>query len=371
MAGLALADEATRAVGDLVPWETSWPDNVWLGITAENQLWLLRRARQLARYPAVVRFEPACRPPLPQEVPIARLNRYLSTTHKAHLIQRYLDFFVYITKCGTYIDGFAGPQDPARPDSWSAKRVLESQIRPRRIRNFFLFDAKRIQVKRLERMCAELSPLPPPRRRQIKITQGDFNKAVVKFLEKGDIPIEPTFCLLDPHTFECRWSTVEALATYKRGKTKIEIFYFLPVGWLDRAFSATEKDHTLASIEAWWGRGDWRSLDHMSSRDRAQVFRERFLDLGYADVKPWPIYNDAGSSRLMYYMIHATDHPDAPLLMRRAYERAGMVTPSSHLQLELEVQALMLEPTDPPTPDLPEDLFGPLDEAKQKDAPEA
>lgn len=43
-------------VGDLVPWANSWPDNVWLGTTAENQLWLNRRGKELARYPATVRF---------------------------------------------------------------------------------------------------------------------------------------------------------------------------------------------------------------------------------------------------------------------------------------------------------------------------
>ena len=43
-------------VGDLVPWNDSWPDNVWLGATAENQLWLVRRAHQLARYPTAIRF---------------------------------------------------------------------------------------------------------------------------------------------------------------------------------------------------------------------------------------------------------------------------------------------------------------------------
>ena len=43
-------------IGDLVPWEKAWPDNIWLGVTAENQLWLVRRVEQLARYPTVVRF---------------------------------------------------------------------------------------------------------------------------------------------------------------------------------------------------------------------------------------------------------------------------------------------------------------------------
>jgi three-Cys-motif partner protein len=293
---------------------------------------------------------------VPRGVPIKRLDACLWTAHKARLIQCYLDHFVYITKCGTYIDGFAGPQDPDQAGSWSAKRVLDSQVRPKHIRNFFLFDASSSQIRKLEDMRANLAPLPSNLRRRIEITQGDFNETVAEFLSKGEIPIEPTFCLLDQRTFECRWSTVEALAGYKPEGPKIEIFYFLPIGWLDRAFSATSKDETFVSIKEWWGREDWRSLQVLNSRDRAKIFTQRFLNLGYADVKPWPIYSEEGSSRVMYYMIHATDHPDAPVLMRRAYEKVGLTLPSSHSQLDLDFTS---EPPDPPTPDFPEDLFRP------------
>lgn len=57
------------------------------------------------------------------------------TESKANLIQRYLQGFVYVTKHGTYIDGFAGPQNPAKPEMWAAKLVAES--RPRWLRHFF------------------------------------------------------------------------------------------------------------------------------------------------------------------------------------------------------------------------------------------
>ncbi|HEY3568511.1 MAG TPA: three-Cys-motif partner protein TcmP [Thermoanaerobaculia bacterium] len=238
-------------------------------------------------------------------------------------------------------------------------RVLESQVKPKRLRNFFLFDANPSQIQKLKNMLAELPPLPSKLRRRIEVTQGDFNESVAEFLKHGEIPIEPTFCLLDQRTFECRWSTVESLASYKPEGTKIEIFYFLPIAWLDRAFCASSREETLTGIASWWGKEDWRDLQAMSNRDRAKVFTQRFLDLGYADVKPWPIYADSDSSRVMYYMIHATDHPEAPVLMRRAYERVGLATPSDHLQLEIEFTPAILEPPDPPTPDLPEDLFSP------------
>lgn len=51
-----LLTKRPESVGDLTPWGDSWPENVWLGSTAENQLWLVRRTHQLARFPAAVRF---------------------------------------------------------------------------------------------------------------------------------------------------------------------------------------------------------------------------------------------------------------------------------------------------------------------------
>jgi len=59
------------------------------------------------------------------------------------------------------------------------------------------------------------------------------------------------------------------------------------------------------------------------SWDRVMKFCDRFTgELGYAHVTPWPIYSKETGGRVMYYMIHATDHDAAPLLMARAYRQA-------------------------------------------------
>src|SRR5438093_13398208 len=76
---------------------------------------------------------------------------------KAKLIERYLFYFVQITYHGTYIDAFAGPQEPDKPDMWSAKLVIESA--PRWLKNFFLFDIEPAQVKLIENLCESQ---PPP-----------------------------------------------------------------------------------------------------------------------------------------------------------------------------------------------------------------
>ena len=41
-------------------------------------------------------------------------------------------------------------------------------------------------------------------------------------------------------------------------------------------------------------------------------------ELGYKYVMAWPIYRGEGR-RLMFHLIHASDHPRAMLLMRDAY----------------------------------------------------
>lgn len=245
----------------------------------------------------------------------------LWTENKARLVERYLFLFVLVTRSGTYIDGFAGPQEPEHEHMWSAKLVIES--RPRWLQRFFLIDKDPAQVERLQRMVDGQPPRDKTKnepKRETKIIHGDSNTEICALLQRGEInQKQPAFALLDQRTFECEWATLEALAEYNT-KLKIELFYFLPNGWLDRALSA-QKEETIPT--AWWGREDWKKLKGVPHRERAQVFTDRIRsELGYKSVKPWPIYDKKGGSNVMYYMIHATDHPVAPHLMARAYGKA-------------------------------------------------
>ena len=258
----------------------------------------------------------------------------LWTEHKATLIARYLYYFVLITKHGTYIDGFAGPQNSHR-EMWAAKLVIE--WKPRWLRHFHFVEIDGKKIAALEALKAAEDAAPARTRRSVDIYYGDFNTEIDRILSAGSIkPKEAAFCLLDQHTFECHWKSLERLAAYKpTGKHKIELFYFLPIGWLGRALAAT-KDEAL--IRAWWGRSDWHILLDLTNRQRTEVFVERIKkELGYKSVVPWPIYEEQGSRRIMYHMIHATDHPEAPKLMRRAYHRAvDPIEPLEQLKLALE-----------------------------------
>ena len=258
--------------------------------------------------------------PSKREISFRRLRQPIWTESKAKLIERYLYYFVLITKHGTYIDGFAGPQKPDKPEMWAAKLAVESK--PRWLKHFYLFDRDSKQVEYLKSMKKSQLPRKTNEpRRTIHIYHGDFNILVHGFLENCPIKEqEASFCLLDQRTFECHWSSVSALATYRATGMKIELFYFLPAGWLDRALAAQKNTEVL---NAWWGREDWDELRGMKAFDRASLVSDRFKEeFNYASVNPWPIYDRKSGGRVMYYMIHATDHSEAPNLMHRAYHKA-------------------------------------------------
>ena len=245
----------------------------------------------------------------------------LWTQNKAKLIQTYLQLFVYITHHGTYIDGFAAPQNDLHQndDTWAAKLVLEME--PKWFRDFWLCD---IDPKGLEKL-KQLRDAHVTAKRQVTVLEGDFNDRVSEILASGRITEKTaTFALLDQRTFECGWQTVQTLSRHKASGNKIELFYFFPTGWVDRSIAAVKRPATEQKVERWWGRSDWRSLLGMDRTARARLVAARFEhELGYKKAEVFPIHSSAHGGRVMYHMIHATDHPEALSLMVRAYRKVS------------------------------------------------
>lgn len=254
--------------------------------------------------------------------------------------------FVMITHHGAYIDGFAGPQARDHTDleaakaACAAKLVLESL--PLRLRHFWLCDAEKTGVDMLQEIRLAS---PEMAGRTIDVMHGDFNAMVDRILESGVITdTMATFCLLDQRTFECEWATLQKLAAHKQNGRKIELFYFLGSGWLDRAFGGTTKN--TDKIERWWGRDDWRTLIDMSRHGRAEAFGCRFAEeLGYEHVQSWPIYKNGGQEgNVMYHMIHCSDHERAPQLMNDAYRKIAKPTEPDQFCLIEALDATLASP---------------------------
>jgi three-Cys-motif partner protein len=254
-------------------------------------------------------------PPVDKPIQFKPAERPIWTENKAKLIERYLFYFVLITKHGAYIDGFAGPQYDGKEDAWAAKLVLESK--PAFLRNFWLCDIDPKGIAKLEALKASQ---PKIRNRTIEIVPGDFNAKVSGLLAASKIDDNTaTFCLLDQRAFECEWQTLVKLSQH-RADYKIELFYFLATGWLDRSMAGI-KDKSI--LQRWWGRDDYEQLQGMQSRQRMQLFCDRFKsELGYKHAYGWEIYSKEVGGRVMYHMIHASDHDEAPRIMNRAYRNA-------------------------------------------------
>ena len=248
------------------------------------------------------------------------------TANKAKLIQAYLKGFVFVTKTGTYLDLFAGPQESEFPDTWAAKLVLESE--PRWLKKFALFEKGAQSAKRLRELAQE------HRRRaswrSIRVFHGDCNEMVKKYFNQNAIwAKEPTFCLLDQHTFQCSWETVQAIARHKRYGHKIELFYFLPEAWADRAVAS----NTPEALERWWGNKQWDEFKNTPWPRRGLLLAERFRkELKYKFAHPYPIYKKPTGGRVMFYMVHASDHPDARRLMDNAYRNCVAPLPKQRLE---------------------------------------
>lgn len=169
-----------------------------------------RRDEQLKLFdvdsgPAALRFKP--------------LREKVWTESKAEIIRNYLSTFQLVTKHGVYIDGFAGMID--RPENWAANLVLGME--PCWLGPFYLFDVDHAKVRGLRTLASEHGD------KDIRVTEGDFNRDVGRLLDSGAIgPRSATFALLDQFTFECEWSTVVALASHPKDRYKIEQFQPLP-----------------------------------------------------------------------------------------------------------------------------------------------
>lgn len=242
----------------------------------------------------------------------------LWTENKAKLIQAYIKLFTFVTKHGTYIDGFAAPQRRNHSAKCSAKLVLENE--PQWVRDFWLCDIDPEGIALLEAIKTEHEG----KNRRIRVMPGDFNASIEAILASGTITEKTaTFALLDQRTFECEWSTVQRIAAHKT-TTKIEMFYFFATGWIDRSIAAIRKPAALEQAERWWGRPDWRDLRGMNGVERANLLAARFRDeLGYRWAFPFAIHDAARGGRTMYHMVHATDHPEASPLMLRAYRKVS------------------------------------------------
>lgn len=244
------------------------------------------------------------------------------TVNKADLISKYLWAFLSITKNGIYIDAFSGPQsEECDSQSWTAEKVLN--MGSVFLKKAYLFDQSDSQISYLETMVEAFEERKLKYSPRVFVNQGDSNEKITEILTLPEHQIgekNAVLSLLDQRTSECSWELVKKMAALKpssEGTRKVEIFYFLAQGWLDRAVLSRSTVAKIEETNRWWGGEDWQDFLKLSSDQRALVFCEKFRDLGYKFCQSYGMRAQDG--RVMFWLIHATDHERAPHLMKRAY----------------------------------------------------
>jgi three-Cys-motif partner protein len=242
----------------------------------------------------------------------------LHSNAKSRLIAAYLSMYQQITHGGLYIDGFAGPQKRHFQEAWTARRVLE--LEPKWLSQFWLCELEPTGLEALRALKAKHDRMP--RTRRVSVMAGDFNKTIPMILKSQRLRRNtPVFCLLDQRNTECHWSSVRAIAA-RAGRNKIELLYFLGSSWMHRSLKGSANPTRLREIDLWWGGAEWRELLQLSQVEVVRLMADRFAaELGYHFVTPYPVFATEKGKKTVFYLIHASDHPEAPKLMNRAYRK--------------------------------------------------
>lgn len=191
------------------------------------------------------------------------------------------------------------------------------------LKKAYFFEENTAQVRRIQAMVKSFENSERRGNPKVCITPGDSNKTIPSLFEQANHQLRPrqaVLALLDQRTSECSWDLVKHLSKLKPASAeshKVEIFYFLAQGWLNRAVLSRTSGEKILETSQWWGDEEWSEFIELSEEQRPIRFCEKFQELGYNFCQSYGMRAENG--RVMFWMIHATDHSRAPKIMQNAY----------------------------------------------------
>lgn len=257
------------------------------------------------------------------------------TRHKLQILERYLQAFAQASSSVSeriYLDLFAGwPENVSRETD---EQILGSVHRALRVNPPFtrlcLFEVDR----KAQRLAAAITKAYP-NRSGIKVYPGDCNLQVARALaDLKPVRWAPTFAFIDQFDSEVHWSTLEQIASFRRGKTKAELWILFATGQYPRGLNIHGTEMNAAygkTLTKMIGTTQWADIAEARRRGllSAPEAREEWVnlmrwrlqhDLGYRASYAFTMKNTNGND--IYDMIYATDHPVGDKVMRHLYGKA-------------------------------------------------
>ena len=265
------------------------------------------------------------------------------TSGKLDVLRRYLDAFTTTTKNKVseriYIDAFAGQAEnrdrlTGEPIEGSAKIGLSTDDPPFTLLHFFETTEN---APNLESALRRDFPA-----RSFEVHGGDCNVLIPDVLRTlRDKSWAPTFAFVDPNGMEAAWTTLDALAAFRRGRrTKAELWLLFAAPMFARVLrvdGAEVRAEDAAAIDAMYGVEDWRQIyqARLAGEIEPADAREEYLNLmrwrlekvlGYRWTHPLEIRNERGVP--IYHMIFATDSEVGTRIMSSLYASAAAEFPA-------------------------------------------
>ena len=263
------------------------------------------------------------------------------TRGKLDLLRRYLNAFTTASQKADeriYLDLFGGqPENRDRLTNevldGSARIALATTNPPFTRLRFFELDP---HAQKLRDVL--LSSYPG---RDVQVIAGDCNATIRSVLAQlSSVRWAPTFAFVDPNGPDVRWSTLQALAEFKKpGLSKTEIWLLLAAGMFTRnlRLDGSVRDRDADKLTAMYGVDHWKHIytGRVDGRLGPREAREEYVNLmrwrlehvlGYKTTHPLEIFNE--QERSIYHMIFATDHSAGDRIMTDLYNKAASEFPA-------------------------------------------
>jgi three-Cys-motif partner protein len=281
------------------------------------------------------------------------------TVGKLDLLRRYLNAFKTTTKNRSehvvYLDLFGGqPQNRERfteaDIDGSARIALSVDDPPFTVLRFFEMEP---YASKLSTALAADFP-----NRNFEVIAGDCNTTVrLALAGLREVNWAPTFAFVDPNGPDIHWSTLEALAKFKRSdRAKTEMWLLVAAGTFMRNLhtDGTVPDSEAVKLNRMYGTEQWRAIfeGKVAGDLTAGDAREEYVNLmrwrletllGYKFTHSLEIFNTGGAS--IYHMVFATDHPVGHEIMSSLYNAAATELPEMRQQARRRKKTLELEAT--------------------------
>ena len=257
--------------------------------------------------------------------------------HKLDILGDYVSAFNVASKRAgktVYLDLFAGTAENESRDT--GELVMGSaRRRARRGATLHAVCTSSIFRPRPARLMAALRAGYPSR--DFCVIPGDSNTELPQALDDiraADLAWAPAFAFLDPDNLGIKWSTLEALADFKRGrKYKVELWILCFSSAMPRVLSTRDEPDAVGAqlLTDFFGTEQWREIHRARAADAIDPgqAREEYVNLlrwrlqnvlGYKHTLAFDVKNVRGT---LYHLVFATDNDTGFDIMQDLYVKAA------------------------------------------------